>query len=125
MAANQFQLPLESSSIEGLAQRHTFDSQTGSFIPCEETKRFIKGPVPYDWMCRANALPGKAGAVGIALWFLVGVKRTRTFRLTIDIVRIARCTRKAIYRALEALEEAGLIQVVERRRGRKPVVTVL
>ena len=85
---------------------------------------FIKGPLPLDWIIAANSLPGKTGAVGLAIWFLVGVKCTRTVKLTRQIEQIAACHRKAVYAAITSLEQAGLLRV-ERRQGARPTVTVL
>jgi hypothetical protein len=31
-------------------------------------ERFLRGPVPWPWLVRAMALPGKALAVGLILW---------------------------------------------------------
>ena len=72
-------------------QRLVWDPATGTHREWRKTDRYIKGPVPLDWVTRANALPGKAGAVGIALWFLVGVKNSMTFKVTPEAVQVAAC----------------------------------
>lgn len=100
-----------------------FSPRDRAFKPCV-TERFIQGPIPYDWVKRANQLPGKAGSVGISLWFLKGVKKSDTFLLTQEFDALAGCGRKAIYHALDELEEAGLIKVSSRAGGR-PEVTIL
>ena len=74
-------------------------------------------------MTRANALPGKAGAVGIALWFLAGVKNSMTFKVTAEAVPVAACSRQAFSRGLDALEDANLV-TVRRRLGTRPEVTI-
>ncbi len=84
---------------------------------------FIKGPIPRDWITTANALPGKAGAVGIALWFLSGVKGSATFKVTAEARQVAACSRQAFSRGLDALEDAGLV-AVQRRSGNNPEVTI-
>ena len=66
----------------------------------------------------------KAGAVGIALWFLVGVKKSQSFRATRQIEEIAGCGRKAVYAALDALENAGLIKFSP-APGARPIVEIL
>ncbi len=86
--------------------------------------KFILGPVCFTWLARANALPGKAGAVGLALWFLQGVTRSSRFRLTREVEQLAACNRQATYHALTALEQAGLITAV-RCTGARPIVTIL
>src|SRR5262249_22725018 len=40
--------------------------------------RFLKGPVPWPWLRRAMALPGKALAVGLMLWLQGGITGRRT-----------------------------------------------
>jgi len=107
----------------GPIKRLVFNARTGT----HETRaqdRFIKGPIPLEWITRANALPGKAGAVGLALWFLVGVTGSRTIKLTGEVERIAACNRKTVYQALTALEGASLISVT-RRSGARPTTTII
>lgn len=86
-------------------------------------QRFILGPISFDWMQKANALPGKAGAVGLALWFIKGVKRSSTFAATAEAEALAGCSRQAFARGLDALESRGLISIV-RRPGARPRVTI-
>lgn len=86
---------------------------------------FIKGPVPFDWMAAANALPGKAGAVGLALWFLRGLSGNDTIQLTREVQQLASCCRKALYVGLSSLEEGGLITVVRRKSGSRAIVRIL
>ena len=40
--------------------------------------RFLKGPIPWPWLMRAIALPGKALAVGLMLWLQSGITCRRT-----------------------------------------------
>jgi hypothetical protein len=85
--------------------------------------RFIP-PLPLPWYLRACCLPGKAPVVAAALWYLRRVRKSNPVRLTGAALREFGVTRQAKYRALPALEAAGLISV--RRRGRKnPEVTIL
>jgi hypothetical protein len=86
--------------------------------------KFLRGPVPLDWLRRAACLPGKALAVGLALWFLRGVQKRRTVRLTTGTLERFGVNRWAAYRALNRLSGAGLVQV-RRSVGRSPVVTIL
>ena len=86
--------------------------------------RFLRGPIPLDWLGRAAALPGRSLHVAIAVWFMAGLKKT-------SVVPVSNITslqfgldRNAKYRALEWLEHANLI-AVERRAGRAPIVTIL
>ena len=87
-------------------------------------KRFLKGPIPWDWLCVALSLPGRAGAVGIAIWFWAGISRNRTVKLSYaDLARMD-VDRYAARRGLLALKKAGLVNV-ESQSGCAPVVTIL
>lgn len=111
-------------SMEAVS-RYTYDRNSGSYrLQGEKSSRFIRGPIPLDWVIAANALPGKAGAIGLALWFLVGVRGSRTIKLTRQIERIAGCSRKAIYAALSKLECAGLVVIVDRQVGERATIQV-
>lgn len=104
--------------------RRTFNARSGKHGVATKADRFVKGPIPFDWLRAANALPGKAGAVGLALWFLKGVKQSTTFAVTAEAEELAACTRQAFARGLLALADAGLILVTS-RRGARPVITML
>jgi hypothetical protein len=83
---------------------------------------FVRGPIPVAWIARAAKLPGRALAVGLALWFIVGVGR-RSNAVCPTLLQKFGVSRKAGYRALQSLEAAGLV-MVERRRGRCSHVTI-
>jgi hypothetical protein len=85
---------------------------------------FLKGPIPWNWLTIAAQLPGKALHLGIAIWFLSAVKRSRVIKLSPSILATLGVSRYAAYRALLTLEKAGLI-LVERHLGRKSVVTLV
>lgn len=62
--------------------------------------RFLRGPVPLDWLKQAAKLPGRAFHAGVALWVLNGFQQTGTvkqgqacFEISawIDMLRIGRC----------------------------------
>jgi DNA-binding MarR family transcriptional regulator len=89
-----------------------------------QRERFLKGPIPWPWLERAGALPGKALHVAIRLWHEVGL--TRTSKVSISMTGMARMgiSRFAASRGLSALEAAGLVSVV-RHAGRKPQVLMV
>ena len=106
-------------------EKLSFNAVSGTFEPKKVVGgAFIKGPLPLDWITSANSLPGKAGAVGLAIWFLVGVKASKTVKLTRQVEQIAGCHRKAVYAAVSNLEEAGLISV-QRSKSARATVTVI
>lgn len=85
--------------------------------------RFIKGPVCLKWAGKAACLPGKSLHVGLALWYLRGLKKSSTVVLTSTAQEIFGVKRHAAYRALIQLERAGLVTVV-RANGKAPRVTL-
>jgi hypothetical protein len=89
--------------------------------------KFLRGPIPLAWLGRACRLRGgKVVATALAIWFLAGLRRREwDLKLTSDtLTHFGVTDRAAKYRALKALEEAGLIQV-ERRPNKNPLVTIL
>ncbi len=88
-------------------------------------KRFLKGPVPLDWLQRAAALPGVSLHVAVYLRFMQGLTRSQTVRVSPKaLLEFGVKNRWAVSRALGYLEEAGLV-AVERAPGRCSVATVL
>lgn len=86
---------------------------------------FLKGPIPLDWLGCAAKLSGKASlATALAIMFEVGRRRSQEITLTTAILERFGVNRKAKYRALVQLENAGLISVVRQPR-RNPLVAVL
>jgi hypothetical protein len=85
---------------------------------------FLRGPIPLDWLSRAAALPGRSLHVAIAIWFMSGLKKTRSVPVSNITGLQFGLDRNAKYRALEWLEDADLISV-ERQAGRAPIVTIL
>lgn len=90
----------------------------------KEKKRYLKGPVPLDWLTRAAELPGSAVKVGLAIWYLAGRQRSKTVRLTNTILDNFGVDRQGKYRALKALAEARLIDY-QGEHGKNPAVTIL
>jgi hypothetical protein len=87
-------------------------------------EKFLKGPIPWPWLSKGANLKGQTLHVGLALWFLAGIKRSQSVALSNSVLQDLGVSRFSCYRALHALEGAGLISV-ERHTGRNPVVTIL
>jgi hypothetical protein len=91
----------------------------------EQSKlRYLKGPIPWDWVVRASMLLGKALVVGLCLWRISGATKSKTVVLAnreLEPFGIGRSTKA---RALAALQGAGLIRT-ERRPGRWSEITLL
>lgn len=100
--------------------------QTGVLAAVPRVKsgvKFLKGPIPLPWLSRAALLPGKALHVALALWFLSGLTKSRTVRLSKSTLEYFGVKRQASYRSLKALEGVGLI-ACSRSPGRCPIVTL-
>jgi len=90
-----------------------------------EGRKPLYGPIPWNWWSGACRLPGKSLQVASALWFLAGWSRGReaVFEFGLSEWEKLGLDRFSAGRGLGELEAAGLVSV-ERRDGRKPVVTV-
>ena len=84
-------------------------------------KRFLKGPIPWLWIVAAMGLRGSALAVGVSLWLWSGIRRSRSFPISLSRLPIPRA---AASRGLRDLEQAALVRV-RRRPGRRTVVTIV
>jgi hypothetical protein len=84
-------------------------------------RHFLRGPVPMWWIQRAMVLPGMGLAAAIMIWFRAGVTGSKSVALNLSSIGF---DRTSAARGLRALERAGLVSVV-RRRGRRPVVSIL
>jgi len=76
------------------------------------------------WLQVAGQQPGSALHVGIMLWHLVGLKKSRTVPVNRSRLGSLGVSRYAASRGLKALRKAGLV-AFEDRTGRTAVVTVL
>lgn len=87
--------------------------------------KFLKGPIPMEWLWAASRLQGRALHVGIELWFRSGIQRSPTVRFSVS--RLATCIgtgRATVTRGLQALDAAKLVAVVH-QKGRRSSVTIL
>ena len=89
----------------------------------KRARHFIRGPIPMVWIEQAARLPGNALAVSLLLWFRHGMSGT-SVRLTHELLERFGIGRKAGYRAISALETAGLIQAT-RKKGKCPEITII
>jgi hypothetical protein len=86
-------------------------------------QKFLRGPIPLDWLCKAARLPGKTLHVGLALWLEAGFRNSLVVTLSNVSGRQFGLDRNSKYRALKWLEQAGLV-AVERKLGRAPMITI-
>src|SRR5262245_26753722 len=85
----------------------------------EPGKKFLKGPIPWEWLQRAGRARGHALHVAVVLWFLAGITKCGTVKLSNLVLAGFGVDRSTAQRGLRALEVAGLVTVV-RHRGRQP-----
>ena len=50
-------------------------------LPKRQPGLFIKGPIPLDWLKKANNLGGSTGLVAAMLWFYAGIACSKTIKL--------------------------------------------
>ena len=80
--------------------------------------------MPLSWICQATGLPGKALAVGLVLWYLSGVSKSKTVKLTRLWLSRFKLLPETGRRGLRALEGAKLIHV-DRSGKKSPRVTLV
>ncbi len=117
MDVDQFRIPNDHETNYQSPQKRTRARRiNGPFLGC---------PVPLAWLQKAMKLGHAALSIGIILWHFSGMKKTLTFKVGIqDLANYVERSWVTCLRALQALEEQGLI-AVERKNGRKHIVTIL
>jgi len=87
-------------------------------------EKFLKGPIPFNWLCRAAQLSGKSFQVGVVIWFLAGLNKSATVRLGQSVLNEFGVDRHSKSRALAKLMNARLISI-QCAAGCAPVITIL
>jgi hypothetical protein len=90
----------------------------------ERGEKFVRGPIPMNWIRAAIPLGRKSINVVLAVWFLAGFKRESQVKLTAATLADFDVTSQAARAILRRFETAGLV-VVDRKRGRSPIITIL
>ena len=108
--------------------RFTWDRGSGQFQKAAisiVTEHYLRGPIPLAWLETAARLPGQALAVGVALWYLAGLRSTQQ-HLSLSTERLASfgVSKYAKDRALRHLTAASLV-MVDRKKGRSPRVSLI
>ncbi len=89
-----------------------------------EGEPFIRGPIPFSWVALASRLPGSCLIVGMAARFLRSRYPQKASWSVAEIGWRAGLEERSARRTLQALSEAGLIEVI-RKPGRKPTLAML
>lgn len=102
-------------------KRIRLDRNTGEWQDNPVKKKFLKGPVPLDWLTAVTQLPGKAINVGIALWWIAGMSKTGELKLTRQAQLAFNISKDAERDGLRRLQQAGLIELTARPGQRHTV----
>jgi hypothetical protein len=88
-------------------------------------RRFIRGPIPLDWILIASELSPSALKVALIICYIRGTSKVSS-KITITRPALDRfsVSRRSAYRALDEMEKAELISV-EKRKGRNSLITAL
>ena len=86
--------------------------------------KFIKGPLPLDWLRSASRCGNRAEAVALLLWYAAGWQKSNPAKLTPTILAELHVHPKTARRVLLQFQSAGLVDVVM-KRGCSPLVTIL
>jgi DNA-binding transcriptional ArsR family regulator len=82
------------------------------------------GPIDVPWVRQAAQLGVTALLVGLALWYLKGLRRADAFIVSNLMIAEWGVRPDAKRRALRKLEQAGLVSI-ERREKRSPLVSLI
>src|SRR5215204_2077379 len=111
--------PYRSLSVSGASKEITSEVEVHTSVSRARARgiaRFLKGPIPLQDIARAACLPGKALAVYLAIHHRCDLKGHSAISLPAGLLRQFGVNRNAKARALQQLEQAGLVQV--ERKGR-------
>ncbi len=86
-------------------------------------EKFVRGPIPLDWIQAAIPCGRKSINVVLALWYLAGFKRSNPVKLTAAALALFDVSAQAARSILQRFELAELVNV-DRKRGRSPIVTI-
>lgn len=112
------------SDIDLPVKRLQLNSVTGTLVEVPKKELFLRGPIPLDWLSIAAHLPGKTLNLAIALWWLQGMSRGKSLRLTRKALKTMNVERDAERKGLARLEQEGLLKV-ERKPGQRPTISIL
>ena len=82
-----------------------------------QTSRFLKGPIPLPLLLTAACLPGKALSLYLAIRHRADLQRREEVSMPTAYLATWGINKDAKRRAIAALEQAKLIQIVDRRPG--------
>jgi hypothetical protein len=95
--------------------------------PSHLSEPFVVGPFPADWFRQAcETKSSDACKVALALWQAKGMKRNSNIvRLNSYVRKCFGIERNVASRGLKKLSVAGLIEILEQKPGRHPLVKII
>jgi hypothetical protein len=87
-------------------------------------ERFLRGPIPMEWLKRVVGCGRRAEAVAVLLWYAAGYQRKNPVKLTPHVLSELSVAPRAAKDILQKMADRGLVHV-EFHRGRSPVVTLI
>ena len=114
------------------------DKELGVYVPVTNTpantpqikltkntsRLFLKGPIPFDWLKKANALGGSTGIVATGLWLYVGLNNSKRFKVDSKLDHFSGVARQTRQNALQKLQRAGLVELGQ-KHGAYPIVEII
>ena len=110
------------------------DKELGVYVPVTNTPQikltkktsqlFLKGPIPFDWLKKANALGGSTGIVATVLWLYVGLNNSKRFKVDSKLDHFSGVARQTRQNALQKLQRAGLVELGQ-KHGAYPIVEII
>ncbi len=88
----------------------------------KQAARFIKGPLPWTWVCAAARCHPRGLELVLIVKMLIDITGNETVLVSNKLATEMGLGRETKRRALVALEAAGLVRV-DRKRGRSPMVS--
>jgi len=79
--------------------------------PSQPNRLFIKGPIPFGWLRRANAIGGTTGIVATSLWFYVGLNGAKTFKVDGRLDQLCGLSRQTRDKCLKRLHTHRLLRL--------------
>ena len=87
-------------------------------------RKFLRGPLPIDWLALASALGMAAMLIGLECWYRAGLAGSLAFRLNLSRLAVApKLARSSARRGLQRQEEADLVSVA-RPAGQRLLVAI-
>ncbi len=94
--------------------------------PGHSTVPFLRGPIAAEWLNKmTDTKSTDACKVGLALWQARGMRNDLVVQLNWFVRQCFGIEKNASSRGLKKLKEAGLVEIIEQRKGSHPIVRII